>query len=98
MGSYPETNEHLAVKIDKKKGGKFQPFKKLFGKRKKKDTLCRETSAVKSHSPQCVSNGTFCSDEETLEENLRIYVEEYVEEDTLSRSQVCLEPNKYTFA
>lgn len=65
----------MAIKIDKKKGGKFQPFKKLFGKRKKKDTsLSRETSAgKKSHSPQSVSNGTFSSDEETLEDNLRSF-------------------------
>lgn len=62
----------MAIKIDKKKGGKFQPFKKLFGKRKKKDTsLSREAFAgKKSHSPQSVSNGTFSSDEETLEDNL----------------------------
>ncbi|XP_021566930.1 uncharacterized protein KIAA1211-like, partial [Carlito syrichta] len=57
----------------KKKGGKFQPFKKLFGKRKKKDpSLSREESAgKKSHSHQSVSNGTFSSDEETLEDGLR---------------------------
>ncbi|XP_036889982.1 capping protein inhibiting regulator of actin dynamics isoform X2 [Sturnira hondurensis] len=60
---------------DKKKGGKFQPFKKLFGKRKKKDTsFSREASAgKKSHSPQSISNGTFSSDEETLEDNLRSF-------------------------
>ncbi|XP_063096563.1 capping protein-inhibiting regulator of actin dynamics isoform X2 [Cavia porcellus] len=60
---------------DKKKGGKFQPFKKLFGKRKKKDpSLSREESVgKKSYSPQCVSNGTFSSDEETLGDNLRSF-------------------------
>lgn len=57
---------------DKKRGGKFQPFKKLFGKKKKKGTLLfREESAGRqSHSPQSASNGTFSSDEETLENDL----------------------------
>ncbi|XP_015415564.1 PREDICTED: uncharacterized protein LOC107182135 [Myotis davidii] len=52
-------NEALRADVsDKKKGGKFQPFKKLFGKRKKKDTsISREAEAGrKSHSPQSVSN------------------------------------------
>jgi hypothetical protein len=58
---------------DKKKGGKFQPFKKLFGKRKKKDTTLSQagSSGKKSHSPLSVNNGNFSSDEETLEDNLR---------------------------
>ncbi|XP_016063285.1 PREDICTED: uncharacterized protein KIAA1211 homolog [Miniopterus natalensis] len=66
-------NEALSADVsDKKKGGKFQPFKKLFGKRKKKDTsICRETPAgKKSHTPQSISNGTFSSDEE---DNLRSF-------------------------
>ncbi|XP_033614760.1 cancer-related regulator of actin dynamics, partial [Fukomys damarensis] len=64
-----------SVKIDKKKGGKFQSFKKLFGKRKKKDPSPSREEAVgkKSYSPQRVSNGTFSSDEETLEDNLRSF-------------------------
>ncbi|XP_071077382.1 capping protein-inhibiting regulator of actin dynamics isoform X1 [Desmodus rotundus] len=69
-------NEALGADVaDKKKGGKFQPFKKLFGKRKKKDTsFSREASAgKKSHSPQSISNGTFSSDEETLEDSLRSF-------------------------
>ncbi|XP_035876745.1 capping protein inhibiting regulator of actin dynamics isoform X1 [Phyllostomus discolor] len=69
-------NEALGADVaDKKKGGKFQPFKKLFGKRKKKDTsFSREASAgKKSHSPPSISNGTFSSDEETLEDNLRSF-------------------------
>ncbi|EPY86480.1 hypothetical protein CB1_000310005 [Camelus ferus] len=58
---------------DKKKGGKFQPFKKLFGRRKKKGTsVSREGSAgQKSRSPPSVSNGTLSSDEEILEDSLR---------------------------
>lgn len=64
----------MAITTDKKKGGKFQPFKKLFGKRKKKDTsLSQEASVRKSHSPRSVSNGTFSSDEETLDDNLRSF-------------------------
>ncbi|XP_073747823.1 capping protein-inhibiting regulator of actin dynamics isoform X2 [Callorhinus ursinus] len=60
---------------DKKKGGKFQPFKKLFGRRKKKDTLWSQEASAgnKNHSPQSVSNGNFSSDEETLEDNLRSF-------------------------
>lgn len=58
---------------DKKKGGKFQPFKKLFGKKKKKGSLLsqEESSGRQSHSPPSASNGTFSSDEETQENNLR---------------------------
>lgn len=58
---------------DKKKGGKFQPFKKLFGKKKKKGTLLsqEESAGRQSHSPPSASNETFSSDEETLENNLR---------------------------
>ncbi|XP_048219776.1 capping protein-inhibiting regulator of actin dynamics isoform X2 [Perognathus longimembris pacificus] len=58
---------------DKKKGGKFQPFKKLFGKRKKKDTSFSREASVrqKSDCTPSVSNGTFSSDEETLEDSLR---------------------------
>ncbi|XP_006730903.2 cancer-related regulator of actin dynamics [Leptonychotes weddellii] len=69
-------NETLgAVISDKKKGGKFQPFKKLFGRRKKKDTLWSQEASAgdKSHSPRSVSNGNFSSDEETLEDNLRSF-------------------------
>ncbi|XP_029801429.1 cancer-related regulator of actin dynamics isoform X1 [Suricata suricatta] len=60
---------------EKKKGGKFQPFKKLFGKRKKKDTLLSQEASAgsKSHSARSISNGTFSSDEETLEDNLRSF-------------------------
>ncbi|GAB1289751.1 Capping protein-inhibiting regulator of actin dynamics [Apodemus speciosus] len=60
---------------NKKKGGKFQPFKKLFGKKKKKGILLsREESAGRqSHLPQSAGNGTFSSDEETLENNLRSF-------------------------
>ncbi|DAA28652.1 TPA: hypothetical protein BOS_6656 [Bos taurus] len=63
----------IAIQRDKKKGGKFQPFKKLFGKRKKKGTsVSQEASAGrKCRSPPSVSNGTFSSDEETLEGSLR---------------------------
>jgi len=73
--SYPERKGRVAVKIDKKKGGKFQPFKKLFGRRKKKDTLWSQEASAgsKSHSPRSVSNGNFSSDEETLEDNLRSF-------------------------
>lgn len=58
---------------DKKKGGKFQPFKKLFGKKKKKGPLLsqEESALSQSLSPQSASNGTFSSDEETLENSLR---------------------------
>lgn len=63
----------IAIQSDKKKGGKFQPFRKLFGKRKKKGTsVSQEASAGrKCCSPQSVSNGAFSSDEETLESSLR---------------------------
>ncbi|KAM9678455.1 capping protein-inhibiting regulator of actin dynamics [Trichechus inunguis] len=69
-------NEAVSADVsDKKKGGKFQPFKKLFGKRKKKGTSLSPEESVgkKSYSPQSVSNGTFSSDEETLEDNLRSF-------------------------
>uniref|UniRef100_A0A8C2UX65 Uncharacterized protein n=2 Tax=Chinchilla lanigera TaxID=34839 RepID=A0A8C2UX65_CHILA len=64
---------HLVFSTDKKKGGKFQPFKKLFGKRKKRDPLPSrgESAGKKSYAPQSVSNGTFSSDEETPEDHLR---------------------------
>ncbi|XP_042534389.1 capping protein-inhibiting regulator of actin dynamics [Dipodomys spectabilis] len=60
---------------DKKKGGKFQPFKKLFGKRKKKDTSFSREESVKQKSDGVpgVSNGAFSSDEETLEDSLRSF-------------------------
>lgn len=65
----------MAIKLDKKKGGKFQPFKKLFGRRKKKDTLLSQevSTGTKIRSSRSVSNGTFSSDEETLEDNLRSF-------------------------
>ncbi|XP_052055517.1 capping protein-inhibiting regulator of actin dynamics isoform X2 [Apodemus sylvaticus] len=69
-------SEALSAQVaDKKKGGKFQPFKKLFGKKKKKGTLLsREESAGRqSHTAQSAGNGTFSSDEETLENNLRSF-------------------------
>ena len=67
--------ECIAIQSDKKKGGEFQPFKKLFGKRKKKDTsVSQEASARrKCRSPPNVSNGTFSSSEETLEDSLRYF-------------------------
>jgi len=51
---------------DKKKAGKFQPFKKLFGKRKKREPVsdCEEAKLKPSHSFGNVCNGTFSSDEE----------------------------------
>nr|XP_021526016.1 uncharacterized protein KIAA1211 homolog isoform X1 [Aotus nancymaae] len=67
-------NEAVSADVsDKKK--KFQPFKKLFGKRKKKDTSLFQAQSVgkKSYSHQSVSNGTFSSDEETLEDDLRSF-------------------------
>ncbi|XP_055967165.1 LOW QUALITY PROTEIN: capping protein-inhibiting regulator of actin dynamics [Sorex fumeus] len=68
-------NEALSADVpDKKKGGKFQPFKKLFSKRRKKDgTSTREVSAGRSRRPPCVSNGTVSSDDETLDDNLRSF-------------------------
>lgn len=73
--NYPATIGVVSVHNNKKRGGKFQPFKKLFGKRKKKGTsLSSEGSAGRqSHSPRSASNGTFSSDEETLENNLRSF-------------------------
>lgn len=70
--NHPTRKGPVAVKTDKKKGGKFQPFKKLFGKRKKKDPSLFWAQSVgkRSYSHQSVSNGTFSSDEETLEDNL----------------------------
>nr|XP_033800529.1 cancer-related regulator of actin dynamics isoform X3 [Geotrypetes seraphini] len=52
---------------EKKKTGKFQPFRKLFGKKKKKDSLLAlEGSKVKpSHSIGNLSDGVLSSDEET---------------------------------
>ncbi|XP_030047268.1 capping protein-inhibiting regulator of actin dynamics isoform X2 [Microcaecilia unicolor] len=57
---------------EKKKTGKFQPFRKLFGKKKKKDrVLALEGSKVKaSHSIGNLSDGVLSSDEET-NDNLR---------------------------
>ncbi|OXB55052.1 hypothetical protein ASZ78_015067 [Callipepla squamata] len=51
---------------DKKKAGKFQPFKKLFGKRKKREPVsdCEEAKLKPSHSFGNICNGTFSSDEE----------------------------------
>lgn len=71
--NYPATIGSVSLQNDKKKGGKFQPFKKLFGKRKKKSTLLSGEGPAERqrHTPQGASNGTFSSDEETLESNLR---------------------------
>ncbi|XP_078223317.1 capping protein-inhibiting regulator of actin dynamics isoform X3 [Callithrix jacchus] len=72
--SQPRRNHFsVALLTDKKK--KFQPFKKLFGKRKKKDTSFFRAQSVgkKSYSHQSVNNGTFSSDEETLEDDLRSF-------------------------
>ncbi|XP_051054244.1 capping protein-inhibiting regulator of actin dynamics isoform X2 [Phodopus roborovskii] len=70
-------SEALSAQVsDKKKGGKFQPFKKLFGKKKKKNTLLSEESAGRqrqSHAPWSASDGTLSSDEETLENSLRSF-------------------------
>ncbi|XP_034628153.1 capping protein inhibiting regulator of actin dynamics isoform X2 [Trachemys scripta elegans] len=51
---------------DKKRAGKFQPFKKFFGKRKKRDATsdCEEAKLKPSHSFGNVCNG-LSSDEET---------------------------------
>ncbi|XP_021251754.1 uncharacterized protein KIAA1211 homolog isoform X2 [Numida meleagris] len=56
---------HFEMK-DKKKAGKFQPFKKLFGKRKKREPVsdCEEAKLKPSHSFGNICNGTFSSDEE----------------------------------
>lgn len=65
----------MAVKIDRKKGGRFQPLKRWFGRRKKKDPSSPQEASAgdKSRCPRRVSNGTFSSDEETLEDNLRSF-------------------------
>ncbi|KAM6267095.1 capping protein-inhibiting regulator of actin dynamics isoform 1-T5 [Spheniscus humboldti] len=57
---------NLFKKPYKKKAGKFQPFKKLFGKRKKREPTsdCEEAKLKPSHSFGNVCNGTFSSDEE----------------------------------
>ncbi|PKU36189.1 hypothetical protein llap_13507 [Limosa lapponica baueri] len=51
---------------DKKKAGKFQPFKKLFGRRKKREPASEgeEAKLKPSHSFGNICNGTFSSDEE----------------------------------
>lgn len=71
----PVTIGVASVHNNKKRGGKFQPFKKLFGKKKKKGTLLsqEESAGRQSHSPQSASNGTFSSDEESLENDLRSF-------------------------
>ncbi|KAM6429294.1 capping protein-inhibiting regulator of actin dynamics [Rhynochetos jubatus] len=57
---------NLFKKPYKKKAGKFQPFKKLFGRRKKREPVsdCEEAKLKPSHSFGNVCNGTFSSDEE----------------------------------
>ncbi|KAM4781010.1 capping protein-inhibiting regulator of actin dynamics isoform 1-T5 [Cyanocitta cristata] len=57
---------NLFKKPYKKKAGKFQPFKKLFGKRKKREPAsdCEEPKLKPSHSFGNICNGTFCSDDE----------------------------------
>ncbi|XP_065593081.1 capping protein-inhibiting regulator of actin dynamics [Cyrtonyx montezumae] len=57
---------NLFKKPYKKKAGKFQPFKKLFGKRKKREPVsdCEEAKLKPSHSFGNICNGTFSSDEE----------------------------------
>lgn len=56
----------LLSSADKKKAGKFQPFKKLFGKRKKREPAseCEEPKLKPSHSFGSICNGAFSSDEE----------------------------------
>ncbi|XP_060546839.1 LOW QUALITY PROTEIN: capping protein-inhibiting regulator of actin dynamics [Pantherophis guttatus] len=58
---------NLLKKPYKKKGSKFQPFKKLFGRRKKRETTPdRETTKLKASSSfGNVCNGALSSDEET---------------------------------
>ncbi|XP_074807467.1 capping protein-inhibiting regulator of actin dynamics isoform X2 [Natator depressus] len=58
---------NLFKKPYKKRAGKFQPFKKFFGKRKKRETTsdCVEAKLKPSHSFGNVCNGTLSSDEET---------------------------------
>ncbi|XP_039234505.1 capping protein inhibiting regulator of actin dynamics isoform X2 [Pipra filicauda] len=57
---------NLFKKPYKKKAGKFQPFKKLFSKRKKREPAsdCEEPKLKPSHSFSNICNGTFSSDEE----------------------------------
>ncbi|XP_065261543.1 capping protein-inhibiting regulator of actin dynamics [Emys orbicularis] len=57
---------NLFKKPYKKRAGKFQPFKKFFGKRKKRDATsdCEEANLKPSHSFGNVCNG-LSSDEET---------------------------------
>ncbi|XP_036751124.2 capping protein-inhibiting regulator of actin dynamics isoform X2 [Manis pentadactyla] len=75
MESHSTRKGSVTPQIDQKREGKFQPFKKFFGKRKKKNTTLSQEASVgkKNHSLQSVSNGTFSSDEETLEDNLRSF-------------------------
>ncbi|KAF4791715.1 hypothetical protein TURU_127290 [Turdus rufiventris] len=51
---------------DKKKAGKFQPFKKLFGRRKKREPAseCEEPKLKPSHSFGNICSGASSSDEE----------------------------------
>lgn len=51
---------------DKKKAGKFQPFKKLFGRRKKREPVseCEEPKLKPSHSFGNICSGASSSDEE----------------------------------
>ncbi|XP_037990650.1 capping protein inhibiting regulator of actin dynamics isoform X1 [Motacilla alba alba] len=57
---------NLFKKPYKKKAGKFQPFKKLFGKRKKREPAseCEEPKLKPSHSFGNICNGAFSSDDE----------------------------------
>ncbi|XP_027492045.1 uncharacterized protein KIAA1211 homolog isoform X5 [Corapipo altera] len=57
---------NLFKKPYKKKAGKFQPFKKLFSKRKKREPAsdCEEPKLKPSHSFSNICNGTLSSDEE----------------------------------
>uniref|UniRef100_H2ZT48 DUF4592 domain-containing protein n=1 Tax=Latimeria chalumnae TaxID=7897 RepID=H2ZT48_LATCH len=55
---------------EKKRQGKFQPFKKLFGKKKKKDTSAapEETRLKSSKSTGDVCNGNLSTDDKTNED------------------------------
>ncbi|XP_048704165.2 capping protein-inhibiting regulator of actin dynamics isoform X1 [Caretta caretta] len=71
-GGFLTTSEFVGMinlfkKPYKKRAGKFQPFKKFFGKRKKRETTsdCVEAKLKPSHSFGNVCNGTLSSDEET---------------------------------
>ncbi|KAM3672304.1 capping protein-inhibiting regulator of actin dynamics isoform 1-T1 [Ammospiza maritima maritima] len=57
---------NLFKKPYKKKAGKFQPFKKLFGKRKKREPAseCEEPKLKPSHSFGSICNGAFSLDGE----------------------------------